>query len=191
MFRCDSDEDFEIEKNGNSSGNNNTINKGVNMAKLRIDSAEHEVPQEVFASYNALLGERDSLKSRCDANDKRDVSKEISDAVKARRMLETAASKVLKDTSKFDSMSDDEIKVAVVKDALPDFKVDSADSGYLDGCFATAVSLAGSKQRNDAAANNRGKSAQKQTKEDSLNTGSKGARERYLENLKTASRGGK
>jgi uncharacterized protein len=188
MFRCDSDDDFKDDDNGSNSKNNN--NKGVIMAKLKLDSAEHEVPQEVVTAYNSLLGEKDVLKSRCDTFEKRDIDKEIREAVASRRVLETAASTILKD-AKFDAMSDIEIKTAVVKQVLPDFKVDSSDAGYIDGCFATAVSLAQEKIKNDAAANNRGKSATKQDKQDSLDTGSVGARSRYEENLKNAYKGKK
>lgn len=149
------------------------------MVKLVLDSCEYEVPQEVLNGFNKLRGdnadlvkqvgtittEKDTLKAefdttkvKLDAFEKRDFAKEMADAVQARLALVTSVSDILPKETKLDSMSDLEIKTAVVAKEFPTLKLDDKNETYISACFEAAVVSKKDQKRADAAAANRAKS---------------------------------
>ena len=179
------------------------------MPKVILDSCEYEAPQEVINAYNklrtdagaleskvqslvkdndTLKGENAAIKSKVDSFEKRDLSKEIADAVKSRRSLESVAAPVLAKevVAKFDSMTDAEIKAAVITIQSPDIKLDGQSEAFIDGCFTIAVTAGKAQKRVDAAANNRMKSKDLESgkeKLDSKKINSKSSHELYLDSL--------
>ena len=183
----------------------------VNMGKITLDNCEYEnVPQQVINAYNklqtdsesiksqvasltkdqdSLKGENAALKSKVDAFEKRDVGKEIQDAVKNRRALETSATVVLAKevVAKFDSMSDAEIRKAVIVAKIPDLKLDGQSDSFLDGCFNTVIALAKTEKKSDALANQRGISKGAESGKEHREDGkinSAAAQDKFLDGLK-------
>ena len=131
------------------------------MVKLKIDACDYDVPQEVKAHVDkmnaniaTITSENATLRGKCDAFEKRDIQKEISEGIKARRELEALAQPVLKDV-KLDSLTDEEIKKQVIGKVLPDMKLDNEKPEYIHGVFVGACHAANRTLKNDAAARNR------------------------------------
>lgn len=189
---------------------NSQFTGSKNMGKLVLDSCEYEAPQEVINAYkklhtdseglksqvtsltkdqDSLKGENAALKSKVDAFEKRDIGKEVQDAVKNRRALETSATVVLTKevVAKFDSMSDAEIRKAVIIAKMPDLKLDGQSDSFIDGCFNTVIALAKTEKKADSLAGQRGTSkgaeSGKEHREDGkINSAS--AQDKYLDGLK-------
>jgi hypothetical protein len=185
-----------------------------NMGKIVLDSCEYEAPQDVINACNrdklrtdailaestakiasltkdhdALKGENAALKAKVDSFDKRDFGKEIQEAVKNRRDLETSASIVLpKEVSgKFDSMSDADIRKAVISTKLPDLKLDSQSDAFIDGCYNTVIASAKQEKKAGAIAGQRADSKDRESGRDSRQDGkinSEAAHERYVDEMK-------
>lgn len=155
--------DDEI-KSDNENNNNNNSQRRNCMVKFRIDKDEFDAdPQVVLyatrlenslketktnldsatTENSALKAERDTLKARLDTAEKRDVAKEISDAVKSRRSLENQASTFLGKDVNLDTMDDSVIRKAVVEKAFPTLKekLVNCDSAYLNVSFDNAVAF--------------------------------------------------
>lgn len=173
------------------------LTRGSGMIKFKIDSCEYDIPQEVEGFITKLSteldttkAERDTFKSRLDSFEKRDFEAEKKEAVKIRRGIEAAAIAIVDKTivEKFDSLSDLEIKKAVISTVYPEIKLDNASDAYLDGCFNSAIVGKKSQDKLTAAAKNRSDSTERETadgcgkkgisSEDSLN--------RYKERISSA-----
>jgi len=189
---------------------NSQFTGSKNMGKLVLDSCEYEAPQEVINAYNklhtdsdglksqvtsltkdqdSLKGENAALKSKVDAFEKRDIGKEVQDAVKNRRALETSATVVLAKevVAKFDSMSDAEIRKAVIASKMPDLKLDGQSDSFIDGCFNTVIALAKTEKKADALAGQRGASKGAESGKEHREDGkinSAAAQDKYLDGLK-------
>jgi len=157
----------EINGNSNSEINNKSQRSstmGSTMVKFRIDKDEFDAdPQVVLyatklenslketktnldgitSENSALKAERDTLKARLDTAEKRDVAKEISDAVKSRRSLENQAGAFLGKDVNLDSMDDSAIRKAVVEKAFPTLKekLVNCDASYLNVSYDNATAL--------------------------------------------------
>lgn len=155
----------------------------VPMVKYRIDGIDYDAAPEVVNYVNkldaqiktlsserdALKGERDSWKDKYDALKaeaaKVDLPKLVSEGVKARLDVERKARAVLTDKAiieKLDSMSDTDIRKAVILAVFPRATLDNASDAYLAARFDAACEVAlddKGERRSDALASNRALSA--------------------------------
>lgn len=153
------------------------LNKEKNMlVKYKIDNVEYEASQEIVNlitkkdetiaaeknlvktandSLQAMTAERDTLKVKVDALEKRDIQKEVNDAVKSRLELERVAAVVL---DKVDEAIDNRgLKIAIIAKKLPTIaeKIDDKTSEvYIDAVLDT-VKAAFTKEENDSIASQR------------------------------------
>ncbi len=126
--------------------------KGENMAvKIKVGGAEFECSQELADAFNAqssVAQKNDAAKvleaekARADAAEAqvkqlKDSADKLPELVRARVALERAADGVV-DAQKMDSLSDRQIKEAVIAKAFPELKCDGRDDAYVDGLFAAA-----------------------------------------------------
>lgn len=125
-------------------------------AKVKIGSVEFEASEQTAQAFTAelarLQGENTKAQAKADSLES-ELTKEraartdaenpakLKDAVKARVALERTAGEILGATVKADSMSDDEIRSAVVAKVNPDMaeKVKGKDAGYIAAAFDYAV----------------------------------------------------
>lgn len=145
-----------------------------NMVKVTLDGIAYEAAPEVAnaltraqtslaemstkldsASKTAsdalekIKAERDTLKEKLDAAEKRDIRAEIA----ARVLLETAARKVLpaSEHAKLDAMSDAEVRKAVAVAKFPKRNLDDKPEAYIAACFDQAVEEHSAEIANDRA----------------------------------------
>ena len=151
------------------------------MVKINLDGLEYEAAPEVAKAFEKAKKNLDeangNVKSLTEANTKLqanldaakeelkklknvDSAAEIQKGVKERLELVSKASKHLdEDTQKkLDGMSDQEIKLSVIKAHYPEANLDGKDSVYIDARFDGAIELSTEKnpdpmaqQRKDAA----------------------------------------
>lgn len=90
---------------------------------------------------DSLTGERDELKARAEKAEKVDHSEAIRTGIKARLDVVEKASKVLDEEAqkKFDSMSDDEIRNAVIAAQYPELDLSKQSADYLRARFDAIV----------------------------------------------------
>jgi hypothetical protein len=149
------------------------------MKKVNIDGIEYEAAPEVinalakqtkradtaetsladaFKARDTAATERDSLKTKLDAVTGPEADKkradEIAAAVKARSALLAQAAKIVKaDVAlKFDGMSDEEIRKAVITAKFPKTDFTGKDAAYIAGRYDSALEVA---IPSDAMARNR------------------------------------
>jgi hypothetical protein len=158
--------------------------KGESM-KFRIDGIDYEATQEVInhitkiqtsldstvaknvellAKAETLQANVDSQKERIDSLEKRDIAKEITEGVAKRLNVLKVAAVVLdaEGLKTVDSLSDLDIKKAVITAKSPKTNLDGKSEVYLDARFDSIVetlefdSEAISRQRKDSASRNDG-----------------------------------
>lgn len=105
----------------------------VKELQTRLDATEAKVTE--------ASTERDALKAKIDSFEKRDLSTEIANGVKARTALVAVALKALPkdEQTKLDGMTDLEIKKAVVAAKLPSFKLDGRNEQDIAIAYDIAV----------------------------------------------------
>ncbi len=138
-------------------------------ATEQLAQAHEKVARDAAAQAAALTTERDKLKADAAAaqakadelaeklkkaeQEKKDAADpaKVREQVKARVALETAARRVLKkkDAEKLDSMSDAEVKAAVVKAAYPERKLDGKSPEYMEAAFDLALEALAAKRKKD------------------------------------------
>lgn len=124
------------------------------QAQMQAIQAELEKLKGAYAAkemeMDACKKEMDTMKSAAESN-KMDSAK-IHEAAMARLALVQAASKhVDSEKVKFDSMSDKEIKVEVIKARKPDFNPEGRTDAFIDGLFEGIT--AGVEDRTDSLGN--------------------------------------
>jgi hypothetical protein len=110
----------------------------VELDKLRKDRAELQSKQDSASkATETLQGKHDALEAKVKELEKRDDSAETQKLVKARIALETAAGKRLpkEEAEKLDSMSDDEIRKAVILAKTPKAELEGKSEDYLRARF--------------------------------------------------------
>lgn len=117
--------------------------------KAQLDSAGAFAKAEA----DALRGERDTFKERVDELEKRDVTAEIAKGVKARVALNDIARRALdaKEAEKLDSMTDDQIRRAVILAKYPEAKLDDKSEPYIQARFDAVVESLGDEDRRSTA----------------------------------------
>jgi hypothetical protein len=172
------------------------INKEIEMVKIKIDGIEYEAAPEVANfitkkdteiktandSIQTITAERDTLKVKNDELEKRDIQKEVNDAVQSRLELERVASIIL---DKVDENLDNRgLKVAIIAKKLPLIaeKIDEKTSLVYIDAVLDSVKASFTKEENDSisaqrkiVAKNDGKSSE--TKNDEID-----ARNRMIKN---------
>lgn len=166
-FRVDSEDEFCTDckkkktdctcKSRKDSKNNNTSSKKEKrkMSIKKIDGIEYEGAQEIINRLDKLEAEliennkklataeaaRDAEKARADKAEAelKTLPQKIAEAATARRNLEAAASKVLAKDTKLDSMTDDQIKAAVIAARFPEVKLDGKSADYVSALFDQAI----------------------------------------------------
>lgn len=166
-FRIDAEDEFCIDckkkktdctcKQRKDANNTNSSSKKEKrkMAILKIDGIEYEGAQEIVNRVDRLEKElaetKKSLeteKARADAEKARadkaeaelkTLPQKIAEAANNRRNLEAAASKVLAKDTKLDSMTDDQIKAAVIAARFPEVKLDGKSADYVSALFDQAI----------------------------------------------------
>lgn len=141
-----------IEKN-----NTDKLTKGYNMAKLNIEGIEYEVPPEVLNYVGKLQagskamedqcktvsGTMDALKAKLDSFEKRDINAEIQKGILERSALLSIAKDKAKLDSKtcpnIDTMTPQEIKMAIIKKVLPNAQLDSQEQSYINGFYNAVI----------------------------------------------------
>ena len=111
--------------------------------KASDKSAELQVKVDsLTADVDKLKAERDDVKQKLDDALKVDMADKIKEGVKARVSLIESVKAIMGEKAnefKFDSMSDKEIKVQVIKEKCPKVNVDSESDVYLDARFNILV----------------------------------------------------
>ncbi len=148
----------EIEKLDGFEISNNQLQKEPNMPKFCIDGIDYDAAQEVInfisklqsncdaiqgkldtanADSQKLQAKVDELTEKNDSLSKRDINKEIREGVTKRLGLLKVAQTVLdqKEHGKLDSMTDAEIKSAVIKAKFPSANLDGKTEVYIDARF--------------------------------------------------------
>ena len=123
--------------------------QGKRMAKITIDSAQHEVPDAVASHLDKLQGRADAT-DKALAQVKADLAKAqdpkaIQDRVKARMDLVKTAHKVAKlkgvtfDEAKAADVPDSDFEVAIIKMIDPTFDPAGKTPDYIKGAFQIVV----------------------------------------------------
>ncbi len=89
---------------------------------------------ELQAAAGAAAVEAAALKSRADAAEERVAKLDRAD-------LEAGARVALGAEFKFDGLTDDAVRVAVVAKVIPDVRLDGVDAAFVRGAYATALAL--------------------------------------------------
>jgi hypothetical protein len=141
------------------------------MPYIVVDGVQHEVTEQVAVAYGKMsanldavkkerdaatdghetakkdlsrLGaEKDAAQARLDALEKRDVSQEVRDGVKARRELERQAEPHLdaEQVKNLDNLGDADLRKAVIAKKLPGVSLDNRDDVALDALFSAALAV--------------------------------------------------
>jgi hypothetical protein len=107
------------------------IVNALKTAETKVDSLTSELEK--------TKGERDSVKTQFDSVNA-DIPGKIAEGIKVRSALLNKAVKVLAKETKFDTMSDKDIKVAIIKARLPKIDVTGKSDEYIQACFDSAWS---------------------------------------------------
>lgn len=141
-----------------------THHQGVNMMKVNLDGIEYDAAPEVAkaleranakvvtldAKVASVTAEKSSIQAKLDTAEaklatelKRDHAAEIKAKVDARTKLVADVTPHLdaETVAKLPSMSDADIKVAVIKAKFPDAKLDGKDEAYLGARFDCALEI--------------------------------------------------
>ena len=138
-------------------------NIGGKMVKVKIDSIEYDAApevanaltksdskvSEVVKENETLQGKCDALQAKVDELEKRDIAKEVNDAVQARLELERIASVVLDSVDQ--NLDNKALKVAIISKKLPAVKLDGKSEEYVQAILDSVV-LTLSKEENDGLA---------------------------------------
>ena len=103
----------------------------VVQATAKVDSAE--------AQIKALAGERDQAKARADAAAEAADPAKLQAQIKARVALETEARKHVEPTLALDSLTDRQVKEAVVKRYSPTVDLSKASDEYVGARYDAAI----------------------------------------------------
>lgn len=125
------------------------------MEKLTLDGVDYEAPAqtaqavraklaaaaELAIALNAAKATADKAQARADAADEalKTERARLPIAVKARVALEGAAARVLGDDVKLDTLSDDEVRSAVIKKLVPNADLAGKSPEYLSARFDHAL----------------------------------------------------
>lgn len=147
--------------------NNNP--KKENSMKFQIDGIDYEAAAEVVnfigkldakisssakeladekAKSEKLKGELDASKAKCDELEKRDIQKEVNDAVQERLELERVANVVLDSVDV--SLDNRSLKVAIIAKKIPAIKIDEKSSVEYINAVLDTVKAGFSKEENDS-----------------------------------------
>jgi hypothetical protein len=124
------------------------------MVKKRVDGVEYELPETAASVFDKLVTERDSNKQRADkaetdlAKAKTDLAtatdpKATTARITARVTLERQASTVLGEDKRFDSLTDREVREAVLKQTRPEYKVEGRSDDAITAAFDYAIEQGG------------------------------------------------
>ena len=135
----------------------------IKLATVQLDGLEYKASPEIANAYkkasdksaelqvkvdsltadvDKLKAERDDVKQKLDDALKVDMADKIKEGVKARVSLIESVKAIMGEKAnefKFDSMSDKEIKIQVIKEKCPTVNVDSESDVYLDARFNILV----------------------------------------------------
>lgn len=138
--------------------NTNFNDNQKNMKKYRLDGKDIEVAEEVAAKLDSdaaeisslkntnkeqkskidsLEGERDALKTKVEAESKKDHSAEIAEKVKAKVALIKKAGEFFKADEDLTSLTEREIHVKAINAVQPDAKFDGRSDEYVAATFDT------------------------------------------------------
>ena len=168
-FRTDSDPDvaFRVDSEDNNSHNRNNGNNTNNnnntppkkekrkMSTKKIDGIDYEGAQEIINRLDKLEAElveankkiatesarADAEKARADKAEAevKALPQKIAEAATVRRTLEGVASKVLAKDTKLDSMTDEQIRSAVIAARFPNVKLDGKNADYIAALYDQAI----------------------------------------------------
>jgi hypothetical protein len=127
------------------------------MPTIKIDGIDYEATQEVINRCSKLdtqvedltkklstaEAERDANKSRADKaeTELKAMPQKMIEALAGRRALESQATPILAKDTKFDSMTDDQIRTAVIAARLPEVKLDGKDATYIATMYTAALAV--------------------------------------------------
>lgn len=181
--------------------NSNTNSNQEKKMKFKIDGIEYDAAQEVVNfiakkdgeiatekaatktandSLQVVMAERDTLKAKVDTFEKRDIQKEINDAVQARLELERIAGIVL---DKVDEKLDNRgLKIAIITKKLPEVakKIDEKTTDLYINAVLDSVVASFTKEENDSIANQRKVIAKVDNATDTNTDSEKTARDKML-----------
>jgi hypothetical protein len=193
--RCDG---FEVSEHTDSSDSSHPSTKGATMPMLKLDGIDYETPAQVVnhvtkqdsqitsltKEIETVKADRDTNKEKLDVAEKRvaNLDSEIKAAVKTRLDLERQALPILPKDTKLDTMSDAEIRKAVVLVKFPNAKLDDASADYLQARFDAALEVVTT--NDDADAKNREKSAPRNDSEQHEDCDTEKARARMQNRMK-------
>ena len=151
----------QVHSDGNEG---NDKKQGANMAKIKIDKVEYELPEGVAPVVSAKLdaldeanketadikGKLDAAEGKLDATtaelkkaqdelkvaqDSKPTDVQMIARAKARLELETFSTKIVGDEAKFDDMTDAQVKGLVVAKVFPDTDLKEKTDEYVSGAF--------------------------------------------------------
>jgi uncharacterized protein len=179
------------------------INKEIEMPKVKIDGIEYEAAQEVINlitkkdeeistekiavktatdSLQTVTAERDTLKVKVDELEKRDIQKEVNDAVQSRLELERIATVVLDKVD--ENLDNRSLKIAIIAKKLPVIseKIDDSTSIVYIDTVLDAVKAGFTKEENDSISSQRKIVAKTDSKKDEVKNDENEARIRMINN---------
>ncbi len=134
----------------------------------KVDSAETSV-KNTAKENEGLKAERDTLKTKVDTLEKRDIKSEVQAAVKGRLSLERTVCDALGEVENIDSLTDRDLKVKLITEKMPAM-AEKCDAKATDDYVNTAfdIVVAGlTKESNDSQKEIAGAPAKKVEKTDS------------------------
>jgi hypothetical protein len=106
------------------------------LTSLQADSEDaKDLSSGKQKEIDKLQAVNDDLKSKLEVKNQNDSADKFRQAVKARVSLESQGEKVLGSEVNFDSLSDDEIKLKVIKKLRPSSNLDGKSADYIDARF--------------------------------------------------------
>lgn len=142
---------------GKNKSKKSPMRKDRKMSIKKINGIEYEGAQEIINYCDSLEtqisaltkdkatleADRDAQKARADKaeTEVKALPQKIADAATARRNLEATASKVLPKETKIDSMTDAQIRTAVIAARFPEIKLDGKSEEYVSALFDSALAV--------------------------------------------------
>lgn len=176
------------------------LTEGAIMPILKLDGIDYEAAQQVVnhvakldtqitgltKDLDVMKADRDTSKEKLDTAEKqiKEVPAQIAAGVRTRLDLERKASAILpKETlEKIDSMSDVDIRKAVILVKFPEAKLDGQSEDYLKARFDAALEVV--TKTDDADAANRAKSAPRQDSDNTDCNSTEAARGRMMKRMR-------
>jgi hypothetical protein len=114
------------------------IHSLLTSLKTNLDESDSKLSLKV-KEIDKLVAQKDDLESKIKVQNDNDDKEAFTQAVKARVALESSASKVLGGDVQLDGLSEDEVKVKVIKKLRPSVSLDGKSAEYIDARYEVVM----------------------------------------------------